>query len=217
MKENHVELYLAAMRYERDAFAKQSMPELTFDESYTNETRESIQRFISNSKHDNIIMTTEGLSLLRHEDELGRLKSFFTGSFDIRIVLYLRNRIDFLNSYRKQLDKKPGRSRSNDYWSALYVEDDTWLTDYDAIIEAYGNAFGADHISIIDYDEQMQQKNNIIPAFIEAVGIEIDLEDSRSLSAYLDNRTLSEKKTATVLKKIASLPRRAIRKTIRRG
>jgi len=189
---NHIELYLAAMRYERDSFAKQSLTDVHFDREYTNEVADRVQAFISESAHENIIFTSEGLSLLGQEKELRKLARILNHhSASIKIIVFLRKPADYLKSYRTQLMNRKGRRPSRDYWSALYVENDTWLTDYSGLLDVYGEEFGAENICVIDYDEQMQAKGNIIPSFLDLIGLEASSVDVPEFDSYRDNKTLS--------------------------
>lgn len=189
-RKNHVELYLGAMRYDRDSFRKQAMPKVTFDERYTAAVARRVQRFVARTLREQLILTTEGLSLLRHADEVERLAQILGGGYDaIRIVLFLRNRDDYLNSYRAQLQKKKGRQPATDYGSALYVEDDTWLTDYDGLIDVYAGVFGRDNLVVIDYDREMERRGNVIPSFLETIGFPVDEADPASFEHHRHNVT----------------------------
>ncbi|MYM63412.1 hypothetical protein [Pseudomaricurvus sp. HS19] len=209
IRNNHVELYLAAMRYDRDSFGKQSMDGVIFDEDYTNSTSSRVKRFLEESECQKVLLSTEGLSLLRHQDEIKRLRQILGTNYEsATVIVALRNRADYLNSYRLQLKKKKGRKPSKDYWSALYVEDDTWLTDYDSLLKVYEDEFGKDNIHIIDYDEQMRCRNNIIPAFLEAIGFEKHAEVEAGVNSYADNQTLTSKDNYSAESPVRSVLRR---------
>jgi hypothetical protein len=60
---------------------------------------------------------------------------------------------------------------SQDCQSALYVEADTWLTDYGALISAYQRGFGANNVVVIDYDDEMKREGNVIPSFLRVLGV----------------------------------------------
>ncbi|SEA29400.1 hypothetical protein [Alkalimonas amylolytica] len=187
---NHIECYLATMRPNRDSFARQAIK--AFPADYYSQVKQRLAAFAAEQPGLDKVISTEGLSLLRFEDELVLLNDLLAAvSCEIKIVLYLRDKAQYLASYRAQLAKKPGRRPSKDYWSALYVEDDTWLTDYDALIAAYTAAFGPEAITIIDYDAQMQQQGDIIPSFIHWLGLDASDELRDSMQAFQLNRTLS--------------------------
>lgn len=208
-RDNHVELYLASMRYERDSFAKQSMTDIKFDENYTAMVSGRVKEFLSSSEQEKAIFTTEGLSLLRHKDELQRLGEILADeSASITIIVFLRDASDYLTSYRAQLLRKIGRKPSRDYWSALYVEDDTWLTDYEGLLDAYSSEFGHDSVQVIDYDEQMRSKGNIIPAFLDAIELDENVVNERSLESYRDNQTPPVRKRRSLRSLVRSLARK---------
>jgi hypothetical protein len=171
-RENHLELYVASLRYERDSFAKLGVcKDLKFDTAFTKQVADRVHRFLRDCNEQHVLFTSEGLCLLRHEDEIERLKMIIDAAMaDVTIILYLRNKPDFLRSYTNQLLKVDGRKPSQDYASSLYVEPDTWLIDYDSLVAAYRSGFGPNNVVVIDYDEEMKREGNVIPSFLRAVG-----------------------------------------------
>jgi Sulfotransferase family len=186
---NHTELHLAAMRYERDSFAKLGIcKHLTIDASYTQHVTEQVQSFINSCREPRIIFTSEALSWLRHDDEIDRLRTILDlARHEARVVLYLRNKEDFLRSYTSQLYKVKGRKPSSDCRSVLYVEPDTWLTDYNSLLATYQRGFGSSNVVVIDYDEEMRRVENVIPSFLRALGL--DSTDTPSFTGYFRNTT----------------------------
>ena len=84
----------------------------------------------------------------------------------------LRDRNAFLASYRKEMLKNGWRpSTRRD--SFAYVEDDTWLIDFDALIGGYANQFGTDHITVLSYENSIAQHGSTIPAIAAAAGLEV--------------------------------------------
>jgi hypothetical protein len=188
-KENHLELYVAALRYERDSFAKLgACKHITFDANFTHEIGAKVQRFLCRCHEPAVVLTSEGLSLLRYPDEIDRLRVMLdAANAEVKVILYLRNKKDFLRSYTNQLLKVKGRTPSKDFNSALYVEPDTWLTDYDALIATYERGFGARNVIVIDYDEQMKGEGNVIPSFLRVLGI--DAAPHLDVASYFLNTT----------------------------
>ena len=111
-----------------------------------------------------MIFTCEGLSFLRTEEECRTLRYLFPADLGFKIVLVMREKEDWLRSYTRQLHKVPGRTPSTDKASALYVEPDTWLTDFEAIIEAYSSVFG--EVTQVAYD-----KDHVLTRVTEAMGL----------------------------------------------
>lgn len=186
-KENHIELFLASMRYDRDSFARSRLfRDRTIDAEFTHRVSEAVRGFIGSREERRLLFTAEGLCLLRFPDEISRLQEILDADHnDVRIVLYLRNKTDFLRSYTRQVLKSPGRRTSDDPTSSFYVQPDTWLTDYDALLSTYRAGFGDESVTVIDYDAEMARAGNIIPAFLRAVG----LEDELNCAGYFQNQS----------------------------
>jgi hypothetical protein len=169
---NHIDLYLATMRYTRDSFAKDKL-KLHTDENFTQSVRECVQNFIANSDKNKLIFTTEGLSYLRFPDEIERLRAVVDAdNHDVKIICFLRNKKDFIESYKKQILKIKGRSFSENPESCYYVKEDSWLLDYDAMITAYQKGFGPENVMVIDYDEVVARDSSIIPSYLEFLGVD---------------------------------------------
>ncbi len=187
--ENHVELYVASLRYERDSFAKLGVcKHIVFDANFTQQIAERVHRFLRRCQEPCVLFTSEGLSLLRYDDEIDRLSTILDAeNAEVKVILYLRNKADFLRSYTSQLLKVKGRKPLPDCRSALYVEPDTWLTDYDALIATYQRGFGANNLVVIDYDDEMNHEGNVIPSFLRVLGSDASLESDTQ--AYFLNAT----------------------------
>jgi len=166
---NHVELHLACLRDDRDSFARLRWPHLR-GPGYRSKTAEVIACFLEERGAAHAIFSNEDLCLLRYEDELSALRDMLSATGEeIRIILFLRNKTDFIRSYTWQLQCNPERQPSDDPRSALYVKSDTWLADYDDLVAAYAQAFGRGSMQIIDYDEARTREGGIIEAFQEAL------------------------------------------------
>jgi hypothetical protein len=158
---NHIELYLSAMRRERDSLGKIALG-LVVDDAFVQQTRSEVAG--SGAR----IFSTEGLSLLRYDDEMERLKSLVGPAV---IIVVRRNRADFLKSYRAQILSVKGRRPSEDPESALYVGEDAWIADHDALVSIYGRHFG--DIRVVDYDAAVTAEGEVLPAVLQAMEIDI--------------------------------------------
>lgn len=169
--ENHVELHAASMRAERQSGYK-NRTGLQVDANYIAQVQQRVARFVQDSNAPRLVFSNEGLSLLRHEDELEMLKSLFpAGRF--QVVVYLRNEADYLRSYAAQITKNPETLPENiDKDSFAYIEADTWLTDYAARLVPFRQAFGSANVNVLDYDQAMRQGGNVIPSFLAWLGLE---------------------------------------------
>ena len=113
-KANQSDIYLATMRQNRDSFARIRSGK-NYGYGFRERTRRRIQGFICETGNDKIIITTEGLSLLRFDDEFFALKELLDADVNaVRVIVYVRERQGFLRSYRLQIEKLPGRTRSAD-------------------------------------------------------------------------------------------------------
>lgn len=120
------------------------------------------------------IFSTEGLSYLRHADEVEALRALF-GDADVRIVLYLRDRGSFLESYRRFLAAN-SIPPSGDPRSYRYIRPDTWLVDYNALVEAYAGVFGMANMTILVYEAEQARYGGTVRSFFRTLGYDIDLQ-----------------------------------------
>lgn len=166
---NHVELHVSAMRDSRPSPVKEILG-MNSSEEFREHTRTRIRKFIGGATCNNLIFSAEGLSYLRFEDELDALSHFFDG-YEIKVMLYLRDRADFLESYAAQIQRM-GFHFSEDNGHFAYVKPDSWLADYNDLIRAYSACFGAEGLIVRDWDAEIKKYGSIIPSFIEMLGID---------------------------------------------
>lgn len=168
MGANHVELHIAAMRADRMSPVKCNL-RLTPTDEFVHETAEAVRAFIERSPSRTLIFSAEGLSYLRFAGEMEVLKSIL-GQNPTKIVIALRDKADFLRSYTRQLQKQ-GFATSSEQGSFAYVEDDSWLVDYDALVDAYSAAFGSENVIVMNYEDELRKHTSIIPPFLRAAGV----------------------------------------------
>ncbi|MEX0408465.1 hypothetical protein ABGN05_22655 [Aquibium sp. LZ166] len=187
---NHTELHLASLRLDRDSFAKHNWPDLQLGAEYERNVSVKVQSFLSRSNTNHQIFTNEDLSYLRHEDEFLRLRHLFgQAGQDFVVVLVFRKPADFLRSYRVQLLKKPGRVPSDDPTSALYVEEDSWLLDFNALVRGFRDHFHAT-VRIVDYDGATAAEGSVLPALLRAMDINPDALDSAKYRLNVSPKTI---------------------------
>ena len=121
-KENHVELHLLSQKKQRTSAFKYLNPNIDY-EFVLRQTRQNLRLFFATTHADTFVFSAEGLSYLRHVDETARLKELIGGASDIEIVIYLREKIHFLESYKDQLTKM-GIPFSDDVTSFNYVNEE---------------------------------------------------------------------------------------------
>jgi hypothetical protein len=89
----------------------------------------------------------------------------------VRVVVCLRRPDDFLRSYRGTLARRR-ESPSRYFSSQRYVEPDTWLVDYEALLDVYRRAFGRDSVSSLAYEDAIAEHGSTIPGVLTALGID---------------------------------------------
>jgi hypothetical protein len=179
----HGELHLAAMRDGRDSPVHDSVRSPS-RAALAREVAASIRAVRAANPGKVPIFSTEGLSYVRYPDEVQALRALF-GEADVRIVLYLRERASFLKSYRRFLaahDIAPSQDRA----SYRYVEPDTWLLDYDALVRAYAGVFGMASMTILAYEAEQARHGGTVRSFFRALGYDIELTEEPR--ARLDER-----------------------------
>ncbi|WMS43741.1 hypothetical protein RDV64_04900 [Acuticoccus sp. MNP-M23] len=172
---NHIELYLVTLRKRVETFGRLSANprhNVTYGV-----VKADVQQFINESSCDRLIFSCEGLSLLRTPSEVRALKLLFGDQHKFKILLALRNKIDFLASYRAQILKKPGRMPSSDPDSALYVESDTWLLKYEELEKVYRDEFG--DVEVVNYSR------SVVRELLIAMGVNLPEEETR---VFLNSR-----------------------------
>src|SRR5262249_51038443 len=130
-------------------------------------TGAEVAAFIERNAERNVIFSAEGLSYLRHDDEIG----YLAGLLEPRrttVILYRRDKGEFLRSYRAELQRE-GWPPSSDRDSYAYCESDTWLAEFDNLIDAYAGRFP--DIRVMPYNEIVARAGTIIPSFLDEIGI----------------------------------------------
>lgn len=115
-----------------------------------------------------LIISAEAFSFLRRPSEREIFDLVFQG-FEVRTVLFLRERQDWLESWKKQTAgalAKFGRP-VGDVESVLDYELSSWLAD-DASIEA----FFQPGCQTLCYEAAMEKHGSVVPAFLEAIGLD---------------------------------------------
>ncbi len=99
-----------------------------------------------------------------HLELTPKLRGLFPPNVDIEVVVVLRPKAAFLESYRRQVAKSTIHDFSSDPTSPYYCERDSWLLDYDRLLRVYGAAF--ERVVTLDYDSE-----DMVGKLIERVGI----------------------------------------------
>lgn len=124
--------------------------------------REMREHIRSQLDGQDLIISAEGLSFIRSAEEVDRLRELLD-PYELDFIVVQRDRADFLRSYvqwMKQSNFKP----SADPESCRYVENDSWILDFDIFPKLFPG------IKIIDYRQAMNDRGSIIPAIMEGLG-----------------------------------------------
>jgi hypothetical protein len=170
--DNHTELHLATLRDERDSLGRLKWPE-TRGAVYKRDITSNVQRFLRQCTTPHALFSNEGLSWLRYPDELEQLAEMMTGvgAEPLTFILYLRNKSDFLHSYANQIRKAPGREPSDDPNSCLYIARNSWIVDYQTLIDAYAKRFGRQSMIVLDYDKEVATNGTVLPSLQQALNL----------------------------------------------
>lgn len=169
--DNHVELFAVPMREGREAFSRTKYGIVGSEAEHTG-VRDRFRTFAERHSEHDLIVSCEGLSLLRFDDEIERFRSIVEpGDREVIVILVLREKAAFLDSFRRQILKHRDRELSNDPSSINYVEPDSWLADYAAIEAAWSAAFGPEAMRIIDYDAATAAEGDVLPAVLRAMDL----------------------------------------------
>lgn len=147
-----------------------------------------------------ILISNEVLSLLRHPDEVDRLRALLTG-YDLEFIAVRRDPQDFLRSYRQWMVNMRIEP-SMDPTSEFYVEDDTWLLDFDALDPLFPG------LRWVDYGDAIARYGSIIPALCEEMGLD---------PATVPNWRIPARNRAGGIRTRTFLLRRDIRLRVRRA
>ncbi len=180
----HSDLPLLSMRAEREWPASLKFPQ-TRNADWLASAHRHVRSQIEESQATTLVYSHEDLSFVRFDDEVGRLRELLGGT-EVRVVVFLRDKHAFLDSYRTQL-RSMGLPLSSDPNSFANVDDDSWLTDYDALVDVYARGFGAQNVEVIDYDATVERDGSVVPAFAALLGISKD--SLPPLGRYFLNRS----------------------------
>lgn len=198
---NHIELSLCAIRDGRPT-PYQIYNDMYFSqEELRQRTKQDVGRFVLESKARSVVFSAEDLCYLRHPEEIETLKSLLP-EVSISVLVCTRNRSAFLSSYARMMTHMGMRPPSSPS-SFNYTEEDSWLADWEGLVDAYASVFP--DVRRIDYDLAVSTHGSVIPAFLSELGI--DLNEAPSWRGYFLNKSVNGPEPATepVVQEIADL------------
>ncbi len=200
----HTDLPLLTVRRERMWPARIRFPE-TQHPGWQADAARHVRSQVEDPTREHLVYLHEDLSYLRHDDELEALRSLLDGR-SVSVVVFLRDRESFRRSYRSQLEGT-GFELSDDPTSFAYLEPDSWILQYDDLVDGYRRWFGEDNVRVFDYDAISSEGGGVIPAFAEVLGIH--REALPDLGRYRLNPTgshirLSEAELGAIRRRLAA-------------
>ena len=122
-----------------------------------------------------MVCSHEALSFVRSPKELGSLEALARETDrKVKIVAVVRKPDVWLDSWKAQLKSMGMAPESDDKSSVSYTSEDSWLLDWSQMFSAYGEVFGNENVSIVDYEAAVSEEGTILPAVSRAVGLPID-------------------------------------------
>ena len=178
---SHFILNLYALAENRMSSMKErfiSKPSEFFDSLFT-ELKKDIREHYELAKEkgcDAVLWSNEGLYLLNSHCEYKKLfKLFNEYSSNVHCVCCFREVNSYRQSYITQLQKQ-GISKADDKDSYRYMEDDSWLFDYERKKQLLHDVF--DTVVTFDYDE-----NDNLSRFLGTLGYSTDhVHDQKRLN-----------------------------------
>jgi hypothetical protein len=156
---NHFEFATLAMRPDRNMPFRAKRFDWMLP-TFQHDLRDHIARELDGD--DDVLISAEALSLLRHPDEVDRLCELLEPR-TTEFIVTLRDPAAYLASYRREMTGQ-SFAPSPHPDSFAYTEDDSWLVDFDALRALY------DGLKVVPYEQALARWGSIIPAVMEAAG-----------------------------------------------
>ena len=165
---NHVELHSATIRAERPTPFKLDRG-LLVDDAYRSGVHADVSAFLDQCRVGRAVFSAEGLSYLRHPDELDRLRGLFQGR-DVKIVVYLRDPEEYQRSHLAEFARRRIRGGivTGDFSD---LSPGSWLLDYRARLKPFRRTFGSENVHVVDYDVEVMRDGSVIPSFLRLLDI----------------------------------------------
>ena len=187
IRDNHVELHVAAMRRDRSSTFKEIQGHEP-TAAYRDDVRIRVAEHAQIHPDKSLLFSAEGLSLLRYPDEIGWLAE--TLPKPAEVVAVVRDVESYIASYGRKARTRS--SRAVDEGSFADLGPDSWLRDIPGRIENFRPFF--ERVTTIDFDLAQATDGNVIPAFLRSLGIEDQFDRSDWENVYLN--VTSDKKVS---------------------
>lgn len=124
-------------------------------------TQESI---VSNlNKTDFLIISAEAISYLRHQLEIDRLKHLFPNGAEVIPILFLRDKLEWIESYTRQFMDKARHLPSEKTDSVLNVSKNSWLLQHEEIENLFKRNFPKTKV--------FKYNSDVVRNFSNAIGL----------------------------------------------
>ena len=121
-----------------------------------------------------LVASVEDLALIRTPQEVARLTALLAPR-EVHVVLVLREPEAWVRSLRGHLVAGGYRTSSNWARSCRNLGDDSWLLEFDVLIDLLRTELGPQAVTIIDYEEEMANRGSVLPALWNACTLPLEL------------------------------------------
>ena len=163
---NHYELSLLCIDPGRSLSMRAKIPDWCL-EGWQAQVREHASREVAQDT-PRLLISCEDFSYARTTAEVEALRDLVAPR-ELSVVVTLRDPEAFLRSYSNEISSQ-GFERSSIQGSFAYVEDDSWLVDYDRMLSVYRDVLGPDRVHVVDYETAMRQDGSTLPAVMAGCG-----------------------------------------------
>ena len=158
----------AVVRLDIDAYFRLRAPESLLA-SVLAESERSVRAYAA-APAPHLVASMESLSLISSVEEVERMVDLLSPR-EVSVVLVLREKSEFLRSLRLQVARLGLPTSSEFHDSCLYLEDDTWLADFDRMIGNFVSVLGDERVTVVDYDAVVRRDGTVVPALWVATGL----------------------------------------------
>lgn len=160
------------VRPDLDVWWRAYLPESALP-AFVERGRTSIRRQVA-APEELLVASVEDLFLVRTDDEVDRLTTLLQPR-EVSVVLTVRDTDSWLRSLRVQLIAAGIRPFSNWEDSCSNLRPDSWMCDVDGLVELLSRHVGADRVTIVDYDREVERCGSVLPALWRACGLPAEL------------------------------------------
>lgn len=164
---NHYELPLLCIDRSRSMSMRAKIPDWCLD-AWQARVREHVAGEVEQDAR-RLLISCEDFSYARTADEVEALRDLLAPR-ELSVIVTLREPKAFLRSYANEL-RTQGFALSSIQGSFAYVEQDSWLVDYDRMLSMYQSVLGTDHVYVINYEAAMQGDGSTIPSVMAGCGV----------------------------------------------